>query len=91
MHLVIYVEEGCFGCAHARQIAGEIKMQHASLDVSVEELSGVSNLPEEVVAVPAYVLDGHLVSLGNPSLSDITALIKQGVGEEVRSDCAEKT
>jgi hypothetical protein len=91
MQLVIYVEEGCFGCARARQIAGEIGRRHDSIDVSILDLSEVSTLPEEVIAVPAYVLDGRLVSLGNPYLSEITALIEQGLGEEARHENAEKT
>ena len=91
MQLVIYVEEGCFGCARARQIAGEIERRHDSVDVSVLDLSEVSTLPEAVVAVPAYVLDGRLVSLGNPHLAEISALIHRSLGEEARHENAEET
>jgi hypothetical protein len=91
VELTIYVDQGCFGCSRARQIADEIEQSHDSIDVSVVDLSEGSPLPDEVIAVPAYVLDGRLVSLGNPYLSEITAMIERGLTEERRLRGAEKT
>jgi hypothetical protein len=91
VQLVIYVEEGCFGCARARQIAGELERHHDALDVRVLDLSEVVSLPEAVIAVPAYVLDGRLVSLGNPYLEEISSLIQQSLGEKARHENAQAT
>lgn len=84
MQLVIYVEEGCFGCSRARQIASEIERKHDSVEVNVLDLSRVAVVPDEVVAVPAYLLDGRLVSLGNPYLSELSALIEQSQDKSLR-------
>lgn len=91
MRLTVYVEKGCFGCERARQIAGEIERSHDSLDIEILDLSEVSVLPEAVIAVPAYVLDGRLVSLGNPYMSEISALIERRLAEEGRLKNAETT
>jgi len=91
VELTIYVDEGCFGCDRARQMAGEIERSHDSLDVRVVDLSEIAVLPEAVIAVPAYLLDGRLVSLGNPYLSELSALIDRGLADEARLKDAEKT
>jgi hypothetical protein len=47
----------------------------------VLDLPEVDQLPDAVVAVPAYVLDGRLVYLGNPGLPEISDLISSELGE----------
>ena len=77
MKLTVYLEDGCFGCERARQIAAAVERKHAAVDVEVLDLAAIQAIPEAVIAVPAYVLDGHLVSLGNPRLAELSALIEE--------------
>jgi hypothetical protein len=78
LKLRIYIEEGCFGCARARQIADEVARRHEAVEVEVLDVARVTAMPEDVIAVPAYVLNGRLVYLGNPRLADLSDLINAG-------------
>ena len=72
----MYVDGGCPGCDVARRIAAEITSSGTSVDVTIVEIADVPALPEAVIAVPAYVLDGSLMALGNPDKADIYAAMK---------------
>ena len=66
--LEIYVAPDCFGCETARDIAGIVCAHRwPGLEVRLLDLSvpGVIR-PPTVFAVPTYVLDGRVISLGNP-------------------------
>ncbi len=66
--LDIYVMPACFGCDQARKIAKEVcgwGMQ--GVEVCVIDLSDQATpRPAVVFAVPTYVLNGRVLSLGNP-------------------------
>jgi len=89
--LTVYLEEGCLGCERARQIADEVERTNDTVDVEVLDLAEATVIPEAVIAVPAYMLDGRLVILGNPSLAELSALIDEGLAAEGRLERAEKT
>jgi len=63
--LEIFVVPGCPSCAEARRIGRRIA-QLPDVDVRVVEIESGAAPPEGVVAVPTYVLDGRVISLGNP-------------------------
>jgi hypothetical protein len=63
--LEIYVVQGCPSCVEARRIGQRIA-QLPDVDVHVIELESGETPPASVVAVPTYVLDGRVISLGNP-------------------------
>lgn len=66
--LAIYVTAGCFGCDVAGQLAERIMNLHVPwLDVIVADIGDPAvERPEGVFAVPTYLLDGVVLSLGNP-------------------------
>ena len=68
--LRIYVSSGCLSCQRAREIASSLRGSYPHVQVEVIDAEGSpeGSLPESVVAFPAYVLDGALISLGNPNL-----------------------
>jgi hypothetical protein len=75
MHLEVYVTEDCSTCAEA-QIIAEQAQTIPHLRVSVIYVGKARQPPpDNVVAVPTYLLDGRVVSLGNPDrqefLSDL--------------------
>ncbi len=66
--LQIFVLPFCIGCDVAVNMASRIRDQHmAGVQVQLIDLSqpGVIK-PESVFAVPTYLLNGDVVSLGNP-------------------------
>ena len=67
--LDIYVSKGCSSCGRARDIAASLDGLYPGVRVEVVETEAApeGSLPDAVVAVPAYLLDGALISLGNPN------------------------
>lgn len=66
--LEIYIAPDCFGCETARNLAGVVQsLARADLEVRLLDLSNPAVIrPDAVFAVPTYVLDGRVISLGNP-------------------------
>jgi hypothetical protein len=66
--LEIYVMPHCLGCETARRLAERVRARALShLDVQLIDLSAPGTVrPRAVFAVPTYLLDGRLLSLGNP-------------------------
>ena len=73
--LTIYVMPDCRGCERARRNARDVAARRPDVRVDVIDLSDGGRAPEGVVGVPAYVLDGRVVSHGNPSLEQLLALL----------------
>lgn len=73
--LAIYVSDGCFGCDIALELAGQIDdLQLPGLDVTVINLSQPeTEQPPQVFAVPTYMLDNTVISLGNPDEQSLLA------------------
>lgn len=68
--LDIWVIPGCFGYDRARQLAHEVcKCSLPGVEVSLLDLSDPATVrPESIFAVPTYLLNGQVLSLGNPEL-----------------------
>ena len=86
MRLDIYVANHCTNCGEALLMA-ERARTIAGLRVAVINLDQPGqHIPPYVVAVPTYVLDGKVVSLGNPErdkfLSMLSAELQQQIKEE---------
>ena len=66
--LEIYVAPDCFGCETARHLAGMVRaLGRSDLEVRLLDLSEPDVVrPPTVFAVPTYLLDGRVISLGNP-------------------------
>jgi len=66
--LDIYVAPDCFGCETARHLANTVRdLGLPNLEVRLLDLSAPNVIrPPAVFAVPTYILDGRVISLGNP-------------------------
>jgi hypothetical protein len=75
--LEIYVAPVCFGCETARDLADVLRARGwPGLEVRVLDLGAPDVIrPPEVFAVPTYVLDGRVISLGNPEPDWLLELI----------------
>jgi hypothetical protein len=83
MRLDIYVVAYCEPCQQALVIA-EAARTIPGLEVAVIDLDETPHpLPPNVNAVPTYLLDGRVVSLGNPAQDAFLAHLRQQVKEQV--------
>lgn len=79
----IFVSTHCFGCREARKIAAAVAERFTDLSVRVVDLEAEpDSKPEQVVAVPAYLLDGTVISLGNPRQNDLFQEIEHALAAE---------
>ena len=79
--LDIYVAEHCFGCDEAQRLAGAVVSRFAGLSVRVVDLGREPDeRPDSLVAVPSYVLDGRVISLGNPRQEDLFSDLERLLG-----------
>jgi predicted thioredoxin/glutaredoxin len=97
--LEIFIERGCDNCQEAISIADRLRRQAPAVQVNLIDLDQEPNRrPQAVFAVPTYVLDGEILSLGNPRYDDLLAtlkhksessadeVVKHGKHQDTRSD-----
>ncbi|MBI3974461.1 MAG: hypothetical protein HY332_24545 [Chloroflexi bacterium] len=79
--LEVYVASHCLGCAEARRLAAAAAQRFPGLDVRTIDIEAAADagtspaLPESVVAVPTYLLDGAVIARGNPDPEQLFACI----------------
>lgn len=79
--LKVYVSSHCANCSEARRLADVAAVRYPCVTVQVVDLdTEQATLPEFIVAVPTYVLDGRVVWLGNPSSEELFARLGEAVG-----------
>lgn len=77
VYLKIFVEPRCEACERALSLAGDMRDRFPALEVEVVDLSKRgANRPDYVFAVPTYILDGRMLSLGNPRRSRLVAAVE---------------
>lgn len=72
LQLDVYVLPHCGNCDYARGVAENIATMYPQVRVNVIALDDPDvRIPETVFAVPTYLVDGRVWSLGNPSAEKI--------------------
>ncbi|MAG35685.1 MAG: hypothetical protein CL878_05495 [Dehalococcoidia bacterium] len=65
--LAVVVDADCPQCGEARRLAAVARRCYPELTVRLVDLSVTPEAcPPEAFAVPTYLLDGRVLSLGNP-------------------------
>ena len=81
VELQVFVEAGCQTCDRALQLAESVDSAYPQLAVSIVDVREATGHEEDVFAVPTFVLNGRVLSLGNPQSSyldgEIEALLRQ--------------
>jgi alkyl hydroperoxide reductase subunit AhpF len=78
--LEVYVSSECMNCQEAVRLADEAAARFPTAIVRVIDLDMQgSPPPAPVVAVPTYVLNGRVVSLGNPESEELFARLIEAV------------
>jgi alkyl hydroperoxide reductase subunit AhpF len=76
--LEVYVSSHCLNCDEALRLAEEAAARYPHVVVRVVDLDLCgSSPPDPVVAVPTYVLNGRVVSLGNPYAEELFARLHE--------------
>lgn len=76
-NLKIFVEPHCESCERALELASEISARFPALHVEVVDMSRPEvERPDYVFAVPTFVLNGRVFSLGNPRRSRLAAAVE---------------
>ena len=88
MHLDIYVTTQCTNCGEALLLA-ERAQRIAGLKVAVIDLDQPGQrIPPRIVAVPTYVLDGKVVSLGNPEREQFLAMLRTALQQQFEEEAS---
>jgi hypothetical protein len=64
-HLQVYTAEDCWSCQETMRIVEEMREEFPDAAIELLDIDDPSR-PEDVFAAPTYVLDGQVISLGNP-------------------------
>lgn len=76
--LKIFVADDCHSCVEARAIASRIEQDYPD-QLTVEVVDVADNhtvIPDAIFATPTYMLNGRIVSLGNPKPDEIAKWVK---------------
>jgi hypothetical protein len=77
--LQVYVSRHCFNCREALRLADAVAARYPGLVQVIDLDFTPAPLPERVVAVPTYLLDGQVLSFGNPDPEDLFARLREAV------------
>lgn len=77
MELSVFIEAGCELCIWALATVSEIRRRFPDLKLTIVDISKTEGpIPDAVFAVPTYILNGKVVSLGNPDVEDLDRTIR---------------
>jgi alkyl hydroperoxide reductase subunit AhpF len=79
--LDVYVSGECPNCGEAAELAEQAAARYPTIVVRVIDLDLLDGgpPPDPVVAVPTYLLNGRVISLGNPYPEDLFTRLREGV------------
>lgn len=73
--LQVYVSSDCWLCAESRKIVADVVPNFPDVALELLEMNG-RTLPEPIFAVPTYVLNGRVISLGNPTRQELSNILQ---------------
>lgn len=76
LKLQIFVTDNCWSCEESRRIAAETEARFEDVEVALLDFDSEER-PPSVFAAPTYLLNGRIVSLGNPWREELWALLAQ--------------
>jgi len=77
--LEVYVSSHCHTCGEAQRLTREAATRFPSVDVRLVDIDDGGPVPEVIVAVPTYVMNGRVVWLGNPAPEELFARLQEAV------------
>jgi alkyl hydroperoxide reductase subunit AhpF len=86
----IYVAPGCAGCRTALTLAEAVRHARPGYPIEVIDLADQPDapLPPGVIGTPTYLLDGEVMSLGNPELKELLRRLDRAARDRAARDRA---
>ncbi len=78
--LQVFVEPTCETCQRAIQLAEGVNAAYPQLEVDIVDIRNSEGERDDVFAVPTFVLDDRVLSLGNPQESILCREIEMLLG-----------
>jgi hypothetical protein len=78
IRLQIFIEAGCWNCVESRRLVGEFAPQFPQVVMELVDLAQ-QRRPEYVFAVPTFVLNGKIISLGNPYPAELRRKLQEAL------------
>lgn len=76
--LKIYVDAYCFTCQETYRLAAAIAPRAPELTIDMVDIDQADAvIPPEVFATPTYLLNGRVISLGNPTLERLCQALRE--------------
>lgn len=69
--LQVFIAHDCWSCAESAQIVRDVSQAVPNLIVELLDVEQIAEKPETVFAVPTYLLNGRIISLGNPTREEL--------------------
>ena len=63
--LHVYIADDCWSCQETRRIVADVASQFPEVEIELRDIN--REQPDDVFAVPTYVLNGRVIFLGNPT------------------------
>lgn len=78
IRLEVYVDDDCLNCSRSAALAAEVQAAFPGIEVAVLEPPHERGTYRHLVAaVPTYILNGTIVSLGNPTFARLSEVIEE--------------
>lgn len=74
--LQVVITRDCVNCGDALRLVRQVALTYPDLQVEIIDLER-DQVPEPVFAVPTYLLDGRIISLGNPTREGLEHRIEE--------------
>ncbi len=83
-HLSLYISSECFSCQESILMMADVERSFPQLRTEIVNLDDAqAEKPDSVFAVPTYVLDGQILSLGNPHREVFISLIRNALSSSI--------
>lgn len=79
--LQVYIADDCWSCQETRRIVEDVAPQYPAVLVEFLDMT-VSDRPDSVFAVPTYMLNGRVISLGNPTRHQLSQQLRNELYKE---------
>lgn len=82
--LKVFIAEHCTNCEEACAIATQVARDYSEIVVKIIDIGDMQAVvPETVFAIPTFMLNNRIISLGNPYLREITGLVEEAIAHPI--------
>ena len=74
--LQVFVTNTCWNCRESERLVEDVAALYPDGEFQILDLND-ENRPDNVFAVPTYVLDGVVIFLGNPTREELLRLLDE--------------